>query len=374
MSKKVGIATVFTGYNYGSALQAYATKNILNGNGYTAELFKLGGSLVKGRDVRLGKLFTIAIRSFFLGRKNGLSSYKKSMSKDLFAESKKMFDDFIKDELCPSVVSWAKLKKMAGSEEYRAFICGSDQVWNSAVYYVDPFYYLQFAPEEKRIAFAPSFGRDFVPEYNRKRIGKYISQIPRISVRESTGVDIVKELTGQHAELLIDPTLVLTKEEWTRSLSINIDNNEKYLLAYFLDMPSEGAVNAVKEISEKYGLKIVGLPYAFEQMPWKDNVISAGPKEFVELIRNASFVCTDSFHGTAFSLNFNVPFYTFERDYGVQGKQSARIESILEITGQAERYEPAKIDNCFDIDFTKTNNAINQERENSRNYILESLR
>lgn len=373
-SKKVGIATVYTGYNYGSALQAFATKNILSQMGYEAEILKLSGSIVPGRDIRIKKIITVLLRSMVhSGGIKSLKNYGDSIKKTLSAESVAQFNHFTEYELQPESVTNKTLKSKAYGDEYRAFVCGSDQIWNSAVFYVDPFYYLQFAPIDKRIAFAPSFGRDFVPDYNKKKIKKYVSQIKYKSVREASGIDIIKDLTGDEAELLVDPTLVLNADEWTKYLKLKSNRQEKYLLAYFLDKPSEKAVRTVEKISKEYGLKVIGIPYTFEDMPWADNVVSAGPSQFVEYVKNASFVCTDSFHGTAFSLNYNIPFYTFERNYGNAGKQSARIQSILNLVSKTERYEPERTDDCFDISFENVNKVLDEERKKSKKYLQSIL-
>ena len=372
--KKIGIATVYTGYNYGSALQAYATKKILSGMGYQADVLKVKGSLVQGRDIRLGKLITIAWRSIL--HKDGIKSLKNygtNMSKEFGQGTVELFNTFLGNEISPELISYGDLRKKAKGDEYVAFVCGSDQVWNSAVFYVDPFYYLRFAPFEKRIAFAPSFGRDFVPDYNKKKIGKFVSEIKYKSVREASGVDIIKELTGEDSTVLIDPTLVLSCTEWSSLLNIEQSEKGKYLLAYFLDSPSPKAKQAIKFISEKYGLEIISLPYIFKD-EYSNNVKSAGPREFVEYVKNAAFVCTDSFHGTAFSLNFNIPFFTFERKYGNAGKQSARIESILKMTEHLNRYEADDFDLCMDISFEKSNEILDLERKRSREYLASTLK
>ena len=372
--KKIGIATVYTGYNYGSALQAYATKKILSGMGYQADVLKVKGSLVQGRDIRLGKLITIAWRSIL--HKDGIKSLKNygtNMSKEFGQGTVELFNAFLDNEISPELISYGDLRKKAKGDEYVAFVCGSDQVWNSAVFYVDPFYYLRFAPFEKRIAFAPSFGRDFVPDYNKKKIGKFVSEIKYKSVREASGVDIIKELTGEDSTVLIDPTLVLSCTEWSSLLNIEQSEKGKYLLAYFLDSPSPKAKQAIKFISEKYGLEIISLPYIFKD-EYSNNVKSAGPREFVEYVKNAAFVCTDSFYGTAFSLNFNIPFFTFERKYGNAGKQSARIESILKMTEHLNRYEADDFDLCMDISFEKSNEILDLERKRSREYLASTLK
>lgn len=372
--KKIGIATVYTGYNYGSALQAYAVKKILADMGYEADILKIKGSLVKGRDIRLGKLITIVWRSLFhKGGIKSLKNYSTNISKEFQDGTIELFDEFLNNEISPCLISFKDLRKKANSDEYVAFICGSDQVWNSAVFYVDPFYYLRFAPFEKRIAFAPSFGRDFVPDYNKKKLKKYLSEIKHKSVRETSGANIIKELTGESSTVLVDPTLVLNSNEWTNLLKLRTACGKKYLLAYFLDPPSLKAEKTINNISEKYGLAIINLPYIFKDTDL-NNVKSAGPREFVEYIKNAAFVCTDSFHGTAFSLNFNIPFFTFERKYGNAGNQSARIESILKMTDHMNRYDTDDIDISMDISFEKSNEILEAERIKSREYLASALK
>ena len=230
---------------------------------------------------------------------------------------------------------------------------------------------MQFAPKEKRIAVAPSFGREYVPEYNKKKISKYLMEIPHKSVREYSGVNIVASLTGDSADVLIDPTLVVSAEEWRESFNVEKKSNEDYLLAYFLDTPSENALRVIHEISKQYGLKIVGLPYQVDNISW--DIKSAGPKEFVEYISGASFVCTDSFHGTVFSLNFNVPFFVFERNYGDASKQSTRIESILSYVGTEDRLDPQTTENCMEMDFKMINDRLFEKRKIAYEYLKRTI-
>lgn len=374
MQQKIGIATLYTGLNYGSALQAYAVKTIIRNLGYDAEIFKISGSLIKGRDIRISKLITTFFRaSMHKEGKKWIKNYKNNYTKPLIVGSKEKFENFYCDYINATIISYRKLKIIAKKDIYKAFICGSDQVWNTSVFYVDPFYYLCFAPYDKRIAFAPSFGRDYVPDYNKKKIAKYISGVKYKSVRETSGVNIIKELSNCDAKVLIDPTLVLNSTEWEKVFELNNVRNEQYLLTYFLDNPSRKALDFIKMISEKYNLKIISLPYKFDDFNEESLSTSAGPKEFVQLIKNASFVCTDSFHGTAFSLNFNIPFYTFERNYGNASKQSTRIHSILEMVNQKDRYEPENIDNCYNISFEIVNAVLNDKRNESIDYLKEIL-
>jgi len=374
MKEKIGIATLITGYNYGSSLQAFAVKKILSNIGFDSQILKLSGSIIPGRDVRLKKLISVGLKLFV--NENGIkniNNYRQSISKKLPLSSTNLFNKFNNEILAPKVISYGKLKRLARSDEYVAFLCGSDQIWSSITSYVDPFYYLQFAPIEKRVAFAPSFGYDYVPEYNRKKITKYIKQINYKSVREKSGVDIIRQLTGENVEVLIDPTLVLSKSEWNESFDLSSIENENYILAYFLDTPSDNTKKIICDISNRYNLKIVNLPYDFEESSWSDNLVSAGPCEFLKLVKNASFVCTDSFHGTAFSINFNIPFYTFGRNYANVSKQSARINSLLDQTKMMNRYEPITSDECYNISFEQANVFLNEQRKKSMDYLTKIL-
>ena len=374
--KKIGIATVHTGYNYGSALQAYATKMILYKLKYQGIVISLKGSLIKGRDVRLKKIVVIIFRMLKQPFKTErfLKQYSNSMSHELSPRSKDLFDTFTKEFLKPQYLGWRKLKKLAKKEEFVAFLCGSDQIWNADALYVDPFYYLRFAPRKKRIAFAPSFGRGMIPKYNKKVMKKYISEINVLSVREKTGINIIKNLCDKDAVWLLDPTLLLSKNEWKRCLGINlISRNKEYILAYFLDKPSERAKECLKRLSQKEKLPIVELPYSVEEDDWYDKSPDAGPKEFVYYISHAKYVCTDSFHGTAFAINFEVPFFTFERQYGAAGKQSSRIQSILELTNLMQRFNPEDITLYEEIDFGYSRKILGLERDKTENYLRDAL-
>jgi len=374
---KIGISTVHTGFNYGSALQAYASKVILNEMGYQGINISLKGSLIKGRDVRLKKVAVVAIRLLRQPHniKKRVNVYNDNMSKPYSEHSKGLFENFRLEKIQPFHCTWNQLKHLAKSDEYKAFLCGSDQIWNAEALYVDPQYYLRFAPKEKRIAFAPSFGRDKVADYNKRIIAKYIMDIPYLSVREESGVSIIKELTNKGAANLIDPTLVLDGTKWDKYLELqeNVSDSEKYILAYFLNEPSDYAKECIKKLAQKNKLKVIALPYQREVTDWFDVAPDAGPVEFVQYVKNASYVCTDSFHGTAFAVNFKVPFYTFERQYGSAGKQSSRLDSFLKLVSLEERFNPSMKLLDAPIDFSKSKVVLEAERKKSVDYLIKAL-
>lgn len=370
MRNNIILTTVFSAFNYGSSLQTLAGKEIIQKAGYECSLVKLK-SLVKGRDVRLRKLLTILLRSFFLKKNNALKTYGVSYHKSLVKDTEDKFFAFTKEYLKPHEMSWRGLRQIA--KEAVACFSGSDQIWNSAILYVDPLYYLRFAPAYKRVALSPSFGRDFIADYNKEKMKRWISDYPYLSVREDSGVQLIKELTGRDALHLLDPTLIISSEEWKKILHIE-HKPQDYVLAYFLDKPSAFAKSKVKELKEKLKCKVVAIPYLFDEMDYCDEVVAAGPKEFVELVTNAKVVCTDSFHGTVFALNMHTPFFTFERDYGSANKQSERVLSILRKVNMLERYQPTNVVDILDkLDFEESERTLNVERKKAYDYVINAI-
>lgn len=371
--KKVILTTVFTGNNYGSSLQALAGKIILKKLGYNCQLVALK-SLVSGRDIRLRKFFFILLRSFILKGNSGtksLSTYKNSYNKTIIGDSAFRFVKFTDEYLQPNYLSWSGLKNVA--KDAVACFAGSDQIWNSSTLYVDPLYYLRFAPAEKRIALAPSFGRDFVAEYNKEKMSKWISEFAHISVREDSGVKLIKNMTGRDATHLIDPTLMIDGKTWKKILGIE-DKEKNYILAYFLDKPSKSARGTIAVLKEAMGCKVIGIPYKFDEMSYCDEVVPTGPIEFLDLINNARCVLTDSFHGTAFSINLHTPFYVFGRDYGLAHSQNSRVESILKMMNMEDRFEPTKtVEHMSNLNFDYSEQILSFERDKFNKYIYNCL-
>ncbi|MDB8545634.1 polysaccharide pyruvyl transferase family protein [Turicibacter sanguinis] len=385
MKRKVGISTVYTGFNYGSSLQAYASKVYLSKIDYEVELLSHKEGFIKGRDIRINKIAVMFLRTFWRPNlfKKTFLTYKNSLKKEIDKETKEAFLKFYDQKLKPSKYSWKELKEYARQNETLACVCGSDQIWNATNVYIDPIFYLRFAPKHKRIAYAPSFGKDIVPDYNQKMISKYISDIPYISVREEQGTKIVKELINREVTAVIDPTLLLNKEEWMIQIENMIPKPEEYMLVYFLDKPSERALSYINTLQEQSKLPLVVIPYKYQEFSVFRNVEykNAGPEQFLDLVNNASFVCTDSFHGMIFSVNFNIPFYIFQRDYGTATDQSSRIISILNKLELQDRFiaqinKPNQTElqevNLM-MDFKKANQLLEIERIKSKNYIKQSL-
>ena len=168
---------------------------------------------------------------------------------------------------------------------------------------------------------------------------------------------------------------MLDETMWTKKLCLKY-TSEKYILAYFLDKPSYKAKRVLEILSALLNCKIVGIPYQFDDMSFCNEVLPSGPIEFLTLLKNAKFVCTDSFHGTAFSINFHTPFYVFERDYGTAQVQSSRVMSILKKMKLLERYQPNEDSirmNYNQCDFEYSEAVLKAERDKAIRYIKNSI-
>lgn len=376
--KKVGLITIFTGYNYGTTLQAFAMNELLSKIGYTPVMVWYNDSIVRGRDIRITKLAKMFFRTFFRPKlfKKTFKTYANSLEKGMTAESKRLFAEFTDKYLDINKMSYCKMKFFARKKEIAAFVCGSAQIWNAEAVYVSPLYYLRFAPPEKRIAYAPSMGKSAVPPYNRKVLAKYINEFSHISIRENQGAKIIKELTGRTAPVVLDPTLAVNREFWLSRFSA--DKSEDYILFYFLDKPKDSVLKKLRKISSETGKKILALPYAYDVLSEFEDIsfVDAGPEKFVSLIANADFVCTDSFHGIAFAINLNIPFLVFDRNYGTATEQSSRIRSILSIIGLEDRFvenEHRLPEGYKHIDFETVNERLNKEQEKSIDYLVNAI-
>lgn len=379
--KRVGIATVYKGYNYGSCLQAYATQEFLKELGYSPVILGLRSELSGARHLGRRKAFVMFLRAIWRPSlvRGTVLAYLADLRKPVARRTRELFADFRSSLLHVDVRTWGGLKAFASAPDTVACVCGSDQVWNASAAYLDPVYYLRFAPQNKRIAFAPSFGRAVVPRYNYGPIKKRISAIPFLSVREGQGARIIEEMTGRTAAVLVGPTLLLDKPAWISRMGDAPQGRPSGndVVLYFLDPPNDVAVEFIRRLVEHDHRTCVTVMHPHDRLAGLAGVehLDAGPREFVHLVANAGFVCTDSFHGTAFAVNFSIPFCVFDRQYGAAADQSCRIESLLEMTALQSRFvrrscDLAELGSC---DFGQAQERLAQERQTSKAFLLDAF-
>lgn len=378
MSGKIGLVTFFRD-NYGSELQCYATKTFLEKNGYECGViyeYCYGLDKIKKRFKSISKiaLYSILYRGFAKNRKNINKSIKLS-GNSLTKESRFYLNWFCETVLRPRGLEYELLKDKRFTNEYDYFIAGSDQIWGGG-YLVKPFMFLEFAPDKKKIALCPSFGTDTIKKFNRKHFKKSISKFSRLSVREKSGQKIISELTGREVPILSDPVMLLDADEWHDFAKNSTVKQQKYIFVHFLGIPNKHTIQFINQIASEFDLNIICFAnnYSVYDILKAYTFVDGTPYDYVSLIENASFVFTDSFHTSHFSIIFNRNFYTFERNYGHKNKQSTRIHNLLSMYECSERFFkddelPEKLLNdnpCFDeIRKVKTKEI--------RNYLLDSL-
>lgn len=358
---KAAIITLHTVSNYGSCLQTYASQSIFEKRGLDVEIIDY---------YRADNLPEYSIEKAFNGRR--LQKYRSLWEKApwlkavvslpmglIVKRQRKPFDDFRKEYLHLSSQMYRSSKELEAEPPQAEVYCtGSDQVWNSVWNqgFEEPFY-LTFAPKDaKRIAFAASIGREEIDEWEKPLMREALSKYSAISMREKSGVKILRELGFSETELVLDPTLMLDKEDWSKIATLPKKIRCPYLLVYQLNK-SDRFVKYAEAVARKYGLNIVKISYGiYDTMSSATTLIAPEVTDFIGLFLNASYVITDSFHATAYALNFSIPFSVIAPE-----RFSTRITSILSLTGTEDRLVKDYSDvTMFDrrIDFTVVSRKV----------------
>ncbi len=369
-SKKVGIITLHGYSNYGNRLQAYATQKVIKTLGFDAHILIIKNISNENRIINgIIKLSKVSIKEIYgkiFDKINRKITY--FIAKNSIKKREKMFKDFSKKHLVEIYCRNTKNSLKCLSDRYDFFITGSDQVWNPLC--TNSFCFLEFTDKNKRIAYAPSFGVSDIPDKQIESFRYWLSGMKNISVREATGRIIVKKIIGKDVIVLIDPTLMLSREEW---LSVSKEVHDKpqngYILTYFLGKLSKKNKSQIKRVAAKKGLRIINMNDSKNK-----KVYETGPSEFIDYVDSASILFTDSFHGVIFSILLKTPFVVFERN-GSSKSMFSRIDMLLKIFKLEHRNEDNLIldDKIFDIDFSHIPFILEFERKKAINYLKNSL-
>ena len=368
--KKILIVTSYSGNNCGSSLQAFALKEHLKSLGFAS-------SFIKIKETKANKF-----RIFFIRLMTGLTDFHllKKQFKSKFSKHSNNFlinseDTFESDYLNIIEVNRKELKKIAYSDEVSYCIVGSDQVWNPEDAYLDPNIFLKFSPKLKNVAYAASFGQNYIYKYNIKKFKKGLRNIRKISCREESGCILCQKLGFQSTETL-DPTLLFNKDEWASFFDLNKSFDGRLLVLYFIGPIDNNIRNKIKYLAKKFDKAVLLTKY--NQTIEGVETLNATVVDFLNYFYNASFVITDSFHGTIFAINFGVPFYSVSRVYlNADGDNNERVLNILKkISLQNRLIDYSKFNNITDpeeIDYSKTKLIMNVLREKSKNFICDAL-
>ena len=270
--------------------------------------------------------------------------------------------------------------------DYDVYISGSDQIWNPKLFIFDYSYFLDFAPEgAKRISYASSFGSaGFDPAYKEK-CGKLLDSFSHISVRENSGKAIVSHICGKEAAVCLDPTLLLNKEDWAPMMENASKQAKNFNGILCYHMPGDGLVQSAieslaRQLQEKTGLPIMRLGIKEHQSlryPKGETDIKAGPAEFLAYFAGAKYVVTNSFHGTAFAMNFGKECYNPINDTLPPEKAlHERIVSFLtqlEATAQMIPASNPVLPEQYGVDQEKSQQHLSRLREESLAYLKNAL-
>lgn len=342
---KVGIATFPRARNYGTALQALALQEVL----------KRYGAQVCFADHVCAEIRRA--ESVFDVKRVGEWRYTVAHLLNLptAVVRAKRFANF------------AKTHMQFGTENpgaYDVMVAGSDQVWNDTITGGDPYYYLDFEDASvKKAAYAASFGVTRLPQARKAFIRNCLSDIPLLSVREMQAAHLVEEICGVQPSVMPDPTLLLTADSWKSFATV--PRTKPYIFVYAV-YHSDSIWAFAKRLSEKTGLPIKTVAYSTLHRRCKDCVYTAGPAEWLGYMMNAAYVVTNSFHGVAFSLNFEKPFF-YElppQKYGV-GSRLAHITTQFGV--QARTTDITDIDAALPVENIRA--VLEQERRKADAFI-----
>lgn len=388
MKGKVGLVIVTYKDNFGSALQSYATQEIVRQLGYDTEIFDISG--VSSKIMKNKIMFYIRRLlepdEFKYVFNKAKSKFKKNKNNDYAKNMEirhEVYKDFYKKyfEFGPKVDSWNDLVNR--SKKYNSVLVGSDQLWRPSNI-AGRYFTLEFVPNGiNKIAYATSFGVSVLPKYQNKKAEKFLRRIEHISVREETGQLLVRKLTNINVPVVCDPTMLFDAEQWTKIQDSDPFIKGDYILMYLMG-DNQQHREYVKRLREKTGYFIVGLLHGSVYIERDESFVdkapyNVGPGEFINLIRNAKFMCTDSFHGIVFSILNSTPFFAFRR-YSDDSEFSTndRIYTLLKRTDLNSRmiYGNENIDESLklDLDFENALKKMETHRQNSLEFLKNALK
>ncbi len=319
---KTRTMTFHAAHNYGSVLQAYALQQTIKEMGFENQIIDFRTE----RQMDLYSVFT---------KRVGIMYFLKNMAKLFFYTNLKQkgreFENFIREYLETTPCTYKTLEELekADFEDVACFIAGSDQIFNPIPLDFDWAYYLPFVKNEKKVCYAPSFGplSSFGESVVTEKIQNHLSSFRAVTVRDTAAADKLYSI-GIEADVVLDPTLLLNDKAWESLISPNPVYPGEYIFFYTLFADKE-MIKMVKLLSKRLNLPVVVSNFSnqYDVCNGFEKQYSSGPKEFLNLIFNAKFVITSSFHGTAFSTIFHKEFLA------IRGGDDARISSLLNSIG-----------------------------------------
>ena len=385
--KKIGIIThYFRSKNIGGLLQSYALAVLLNVHNIRAEQISLSQQYDANSKKIYRYLYPITfkklIRYPFFRAKN---FYQKIRNKKICGKLKnqnKIFETF-EQFILHSKQQYTNANIAEANKNYDIFLIGSDQVFASYLLSLSAFYGEFTSTDKKVISYAASSDVKNFPPKAENLFKQKLKRFNKISVREKTLKDYIEKITDKKVAVVLDPTFLLSPDEWLKIANPKPIPQKPYIFCYFLGEKSAWQRKKAQEYADKYGYEVVHLPYIMQSIRLADQYLKGqarydvGPREFIALINGAKCIFTDSFHGLAFSINFGKNFYVFNRDdkFG-PNSMNARVTDTLATFGLTARHitDNKAVLNNVPFDFTHAHEVLACEKEKSINWLLDALR
>lgn len=327
----VGLITIHRTHHYGAQLQAYATMRAVESLGYPCTVI----DYLPPEEKEKGELY----RSWSSPRGAAANLHTTLHHRELQNRYDR-FEAFVQDNMRLTSRRYTSFEELKNDPPaFDAYLAGSDQIWNPRLFSsrkFDPAFLLEFVREGRKIAYAPSMGEaPFTPE-EKEELKNALASFEAVSVREGAGRDKVLEATGREPQVVLDPTLLLTGEDWG-ALAVPPERKGPYILTYYISDHSL-LDPYVAELHRRTGWPVVQLAGQRRKVENAERIVfDAGTREFLGLFRNAAFVATNSFHGTVFSLQFGKNFFTSVSPKEAAHPESSRVFSLLSRLGCTDR-------------------------------------
>lgn len=371
--KSIGIITIHKINNYGSVFQAYALQRACEELGYKTEII----------DYNYPNTFHLPQK--YANQVDSLPNEPRWI-KFLYAfdliKQHKGIHNFVTEYEKLSSKQYSHPNELAADVPYYdVYITGSDQLWNPRHCNGDPAFLLHFAPDNAlKISYAASIGANSIPNELKLQYKELLGRYAHISVRENSGAQVVKKVAGKEATVVLDPTLLLSSDQWNQIATPKRQFKKKYILCYFLNYTFNAFpyVDQLAEyMQEQTGYEIVRVarPPHKLGLPHTHYRVGASPEEFLALVRDAEMVLTTSFHGTAFAVNYGKPLFTVVQDKGASDSRQVSLMCNLGLENQILSVKDPMPDRSrFTYDEQAVQKRLQVLKEQSMDYLKQALR
>ncbi len=366
---KIGILTFHYAHNYGAILQSYALREYLRSKGHSVRLLDYRNKAIASEYIGdLPYRYKAKDLLHFRLLPKWLSSRKDvNVAQPYWRRRCESFNSFIDRFILEGEMNRLDAKGVQESD-CDAFVVGSDQVWNQYLERgIDPVYFLDFETKAKKIFYAASNGYDHIPKESMEYYKRVLDPSTYVGTREKSLAEQINLHCHTKACFVIDPSLLLDADSYD-TLSSSTAIEKRYVMAYFIYEDKQTQIIA-EFIARTLGLELIEF-HNFYRRALKDHVqfTDKSPSEFLTYIKNAEFVVTNSFHGTAFSIIYQKKFYSvFDKD--------ARKGDLLASLGLESRhiFNACDVDLNEEIDYQAVRSKLESLRQDSESFLLNAL-